>query len=362
MFWQCPSTLRKESEAWRGVSTDWQSHAVLPTPGAVTLSQPNPGCCWEDLPVLNSHTPTQLNSYRPLLPAPSTGGASAWLSASCWVHTPQVAYAEPEQRGRKPSQSRCKDKKTSTLRCLKGALHTQGLPQHHCTHLETATSKYMRWRVKTLLHGLLQVFLAKAEKDLLCPVLAKPKLLLFSTTYFLCMGLMFTALPWKAVGPRVLRPEPRHCNASTPAGLLPPHVTLTQGHWLSGVWLCFGAWIAVIRSLSQWIWESSCQQLLSRFIIMEIQPSILLIAFSFASNFCLHFLPWLQMLLLCFLLVCHLSLLLIFCSTILVFSYWKILSISTKSQCKSFCTFLHIVVCFSLDSRWRSFPSCQNHF
>lgn len=53
--------------------------AFLLTPGAVTRSQPDPGCCWEDLPVLNSHTPTRLNSYRPLLPAPSTGGASAWL-------------------------------------------------------------------------------------------------------------------------------------------------------------------------------------------------------------------------------------------------------------------------------------------
>lgn len=44
----------------------------------------------------------------------------------------------------------------------------------------------------------------------------------------------------------------------------------------------------MIRSLSQWICESSCEQLLLVFIIMEVQPCVLLIAFSFASNFCLH--------------------------------------------------------------------------
>lgn len=52
----------------------------------------------------------------------------------------------------------------------------------------------------------------------------------------------------KMMSPGVLHPKLRHCNASTFTGLLPPHVTLTLGHWLSGMWLCFEAWIAMIRS------------------------------------------------------------------------------------------------------------------
>lgn len=173
---------------------------------------------------------------------------------------------------------------------------------------------------------------------------------------------MFTAFPQKAVVPGVLRPKPRHCNASTPAGLLPPHVTLTLRHWLWGVWLCFGAWISVIRSLSQWICENNCQQLLSQFIIMEIQPSVLLIAFSFTLNFSLHLFAFIANATAMFL-ACVSSL---FTAYFLFHNFsiflWKILSMSIKSQCKSLRTFLHIIVCSTLNSHWRSFPSCQNHF
>jgi len=158
------------------------------------------------------------------------------------------------------------------LSCLRGALGTRGLPQHHSTHLEMAISKHTRWRIKSPPHGLFQLFLAKAEEDLLCPVLANPKLVLLSTAYLLHKGLMVKELASKVGDPRVLHPKLRYCNALTPTGLSPPCVTLTLGHWVSGVWLCFEAQTVMIRSPSQWICESSCEQLPPLFITVEIQP------------------------------------------------------------------------------------------
>lgn len=119
---------------------------------------------------------------------------------------------------------------------------------------------------------------------------------------------------------------------------------------------------SVIRSLSQWICENNCQQLLSPFIIMEIQPPVLLIAFSFALNFSLHLFAFIANATAVFL-ACVSSL---FAAYFLFHNFsiflWKMLSMSIKSQWKSLRTFLHIIVCFTLNSHWRSFPSCQNHF